>query len=171
MKGWYLITHNLHGFQVVTSKISALDVEIYSPTKIEIKRRLDCKGTRVTEKQLFPGYLFLRFDPEAVHTTTISDIPGVKGFVRFGTKISMVSDSLIEALKQSLLLKSDQALLNVECRNVSSETVASLHSITKMRSQPERQAALFKLLEQDAQILRMSSRPYSRICSTTNNAC
>jgi transcriptional antiterminator RfaH len=171
MMSWYVITHNLHGFQVVTTKISALGVEIYSPTKIEIKRRLDCKGTRTTEKQLFPGYLFLRFDPEEVHTTTISDIPGVKGFVRFGATICTVSNALIEALRQSLLLRTDQALLNVECRNVSPETADALHAITKMRSQPERQAALFALLEKDTQLLKMSSRPHSRICSATNNAC
>lgn len=161
MKSWYVITHNLHGYHVVTSKIAHLGVEIYAPTMVEIKRRLDCKGTRISEKQLFPGYLFLRFDHEVVHTTSISDIPGVKDFVRSGVQIATVSDDLIEALKQSVSLSADRSVSALECKNVSQETMDKLRSITQMRSQVDRQAALFSLIENDKWI----ERPFSRITS------
>lgn len=171
MQSWYLITHNLHGYQVVTSRLEALGVEIYSPTMTEIVKRKDCGAVRVKQKQLFPGYLFLRFDPNEIHTTTISEVPGVKGFVRFGTVIGQAPDSLIEALKQSLLLKADQAVSSIECRHVSPEMVAELRSIARMRGQIDRQMALFALLQRETALLQMANRPFSRICSATRNAC
>lgn len=157
MKGWYLITHNLHGFQVVTSKIGLLGVEIYSPTLIEVTQRRDCRGVRRAEKQLFPGYLFLRFDPEQVHTTTIADVPGVKGFVRFGDQIGMVSDGVIEGLKRSTQVLVDRPLRAVECSNVSQETLESISAIVKMRSRDDRQVAFFALLENDSSLVARST--------------
>ncbi|WP_426102999.1 transcription termination/antitermination NusG family protein [Pseudomonas sp. PSPC3-3] len=171
MQSWYLITHNLHGFQIVTTRLEALGVEIYSPTMTEISKRQDCKAVRVKQKQLFPGYLFLRFDPEDIHTTTISDVPGVKGFVRFGPTICTAPDTLIEALKQSLLLKADKALSNIECRNVTPDVADALRSITRMKDQLERQTAFFALLQKESGLLNMASLPYSRISSATSNAC
>lgn len=162
---WYLITHNLHAFQLVTSKIKGLGVEIYSPTKMEVKKRRDCNAVRITETQLFPGYLFVRLDPDLVHTSAISDIPGVKEFVRFGGKISTVSNSLIEALKQSLLLHTDRKVTNLECRNVSPDVLSALSAIALMKSKLERQTALFALLQNDTHLINMGNRPFSRISS------
>lgn len=162
---WLLITHNLHAFQLVTTKIKQLGVEIYAPTKVEVKKRRDCNAVRHTETQLFPGYLFVRLNPEQVHTSVISDIPGVKEFVRFGGEISSVSNALIEALKQSLLLRTDQKVTSLECRNVSPEVLRALGEIALMKSKVERQTALFSLLQSDSQLISMGNRPYSRIAS------
>lgn len=162
---WYLITHNLHAFQLVTSKIKLLGVEIFSPTKLEVKKRRDCNAVRITETQLFPGYLFVRLDPDIVHTSAISDIPGVKEFVRFGGNISTVSNSLIEALKQSLLLHTDRKVTSLECRNVPPSVLNSLSAIALMKSKLERQTALFALLQNDAQLVTDGNRPYSRIAT------
>lgn len=164
---WYVITHNLHAFQMVIDRCKVLGVEIYSPTKIELKKRRDCNGVRATETQLFPGYLFVRIDPEIVHTSTVSDIPGVKGFVQFGNQISTVSASLIEALKHSLLLQTDQKVTSLEYRNVQPDTMAALSAIALMKTKLERQTAFFALLQQDAQIIKMANRPFSRICTVT----
>lgn len=171
MQSWHLITHNLHGIQIVTSKLHALGVEVYSPTMTEITKRQDCKGTRTKTKQLFPGYLFVRFDIYEVHTTTVADVPGVKGFVRSGATLSTASDSLIEALKQSVVLKADQTVSSIECRNLAPEMAEALYAIPRMKNQLERQTALFALLQKEANLLKMASRPYSRIVSTTSNAC
>lgn len=164
---WHLITHNLHAFQLVTSRCKTLGVEVFAPTKMEVKKRRDCNAVRVTETPLFPGYLFVRLDPDQVHPSTISDIPGVKEFVRFGGDISVVSNSLIEALKQSLLLRTDQKVTNLECRNVSPDVLKALAEIALMKSKLERQTALFSLLQTDSQLINMGSRPYSRIASVT----
>jgi transcriptional antiterminator RfaH len=52
-----------------------LNIESFVPTEVKISRRRDCNGCRTTEKPLFPGYIFLRFDPEEIHTTTFTEIP------------------------------------------------------------------------------------------------
>jgi len=147
---WYLITHKLHDFQRVTNKIRLLGVEIYSPKKMEVTKRKDCSSVRHTETQLFPGYLFVRLDPELVHTSAISDIPGVGGFVRFGGEISTVPNSVIEALKQSLLVRTDRKVTNLECRNVSPDTIQALSQIASMKTKLERQTALYALLQKEA---------------------
>lgn len=162
MRNWFLITHNLHAFQLVAGKLGALGVEVYSAQRIEIIKRTDRNTPRVTQKQLFPGYLFIRFCPEEVHTSAISDIPGVKGFVRFGNEICRVSDSVIETLKASMLLNSDSSVSVLECSNVPAEIVMDLVLITQMKSSIERQAALLSLLQQK----RLHAHLTSRICST-----
>lgn len=162
---WYLITHQLHAFQLVTTKMNVLGVEFFSPTMTSIKKRRDCASVRISETPLFPGYIFVRLDPELVHPSVISDIPGVKEFVRFGEEISTVSNSLIEAIKQSLLLQADKKVTTLECRNVSPAVIKSLSAITLMKSKLERQTAFFALLVQDSQLVHMASRPYSRIAS------
>ncbi|MEA9996507.1 transcription termination/antitermination NusG family protein [Pseudomonas sp. AA4] len=162
---WHLITHNFHAFQMVTEKIKLLGVEVFAPTKIEVKKRRDCNAVRYMETQLFPGYLFVRLDPEQVHPSKISDIPGVKEFVRFGGEICSVSNSLIEALRESLLLQVDQKVTSLECRNVSSDVLRTLSVIALMKSKLERQTALFALLQNDSQLIHMGSQPYSRIGS------
>lgn len=170
MQGWFLITHNFHGFQLVTEKLKALGVEVYSPTRCEVKKRRDCNAVRITEKQLFPGYLFLRFDFEQVHTTTISDLPGVKGFVRFGNIPAIVSDAIIEDLKQSLLLLPNQAVTCLELRNLPPDMQGAWSAIVEIKSELQRQAALFSLLQKDHErLLKLGNLPYSRICSSIDS--
>lgn len=170
MLQWFVITHNLHALQLVTSRLAGLGegaVEVYSPTKVEVKKRRDCNAVRRKETQLFPGYLFLRFDPEVVHTTTISDIPGVQDFVRTGVTICTVRNGVVEALKQSLLLRADRKVISLECKNVPAATLASVESIVVMKSLHERQVALFALLQNDSQLHRSAVRNCGRIYSVT----
>lgn len=163
MYQWHLITHNFHAYQLVTSRIKQLGVEIYAPTKIEVKKRRDCNAVRYTETQLFPGYLFVRLDPEQVHPSVISDISGVKEFVRFGGAISTVSNGLIEALKHSMLLQTDKKVTSLECRNVSPEVLKTLAAIRLMKNEVERQTALFALLKSDSLLSDTSARSYSQL--------
>lgn len=160
---WHLITHNLHAFQLVTNKIKLLGVEVYAPTLIQAKKRRDCNAVRYTETQLFPGYLFVRLDPELVHTSVISDVPGVKEFVRFGGAISTVSNTLIESLKHSLLLQADPKVVTLESRNVSPYVLQELSSIVLLKDEVARHAALFSLLQSDSLNSDTSSRTYSQL--------
>jgi transcriptional antiterminator RfaH len=152
-------------------KLEAFGVEVYCPVMTKVTKRADCEGVRRSVKQLFPGYMFLRFDPEVVHTTTIGDLPGVKGFVRFGGEICNVSESVIEALKQSLLIRTDQKITKLEFRNVPTEIMSAISYITELKSEVERQSALFQILQQETQLMKLSERKYSRIVTSTENAC
>jgi transcriptional antiterminator RfaH len=53
----------------------------------------------VAPQALFPGYLFIRFDPEIIHTTTIKSTRGVSSLISFGGMPSVVPDEVIERLK------------------------------------------------------------------------
>lgn len=47
---------------------------------------------------LFPGYMFICFDPEITPTYKISGCPGVSHLVRFADKILPVHDAVIEEI-------------------------------------------------------------------------
>ncbi len=55
------------------------------------------KRTAVSEP-LFPNYLFVEFDPEVIHTTTINATRGVSHFVRFGASPAIVPSAVIHQL-------------------------------------------------------------------------
>ncbi|CNI24589.1 transcription/translation regulatory transformer protein RfaH [Yersinia aldovae] len=49
------------------------------------------RGKRIkTTEALFPNYLFVEFDSEHIHTTTISATRGVSHFVRFGAQPAVI---------------------------------------------------------------------------------
>lgn len=53
----------------------------------------------ITPQPLFPGYLFVRFDPEVVHTTTIKGTRGISTLISFGGLPSVVPDRVIAQLE------------------------------------------------------------------------
>ena len=147
MMKWYLITHNLHALQVVTARMAIMEVEYFAPTKTKVTRRSDCEGVRTTQTILFPGYLFVRLDPEVVHPSTVADIPGVKEFVRFGGEICTISGSLIEAWRQGLMLRPNKNVTQIEYRNVSPALLSALEYVTSLKCKLARQSALFEVLQ------------------------
>jgi len=58
----------------------------------------DGKIKAVKPQALFPGYLFVRFDPEVIHTTTIKSTRGISSLISFGGLPSAVPDSVVDAL-------------------------------------------------------------------------
>ncbi|PUA41514.1 transcriptional regulator [Pseudomonas protegens] len=167
MTGWYLITHKLNAFQWVTSKSAELGVEVFSPTLVELRKRPDRPSCRKFEKQLFPGYLFLRFDPYEIHTTLITAIAGVQGFVGFGGLHSQVRDEVIEKMRRVLQpkLRSDRTLSRIEYRELPDDLTRALRLIIEMPSELCRKAALFELLKNDAYWTQLaaSSQDLSRL--------
>lgn len=153
MSDWYLCTINVKATQLITYRARALGAEVFSPTKIKVTKRADCNGVRTTETQLFPGYLFLKLDLDIVHTSDILKIVGVNGFVSFGGKISTISDSLIGAIKASLLVKPDKAVANIEYRNITQVMLEKLERVMQIKSLLDRRVELFKLLQSESHIL------------------
>ncbi|KAA8688765.1 hypothetical protein ALO80_200113 [Pseudomonas caricapapayae] len=163
MSNWYLINHNPKAVQGIIFRIRALGAEdVYSPANLKITKRLDCNGVRTSETQLFPGYLFVKLNPEVLHTSIVLQVSGVKEFVSFGGVLATVSDCLIEAIKSSLLVRVDKKITQIECRGVHPELLVRLESITLIKSRFDRQAALFKLLQEESRIL---NRDDSRVVS------
>jgi len=58
------------------------------------------RGKRAAiNEPLFPNYLFIEFDPERIHTTTISATRGVSHFVRFGNLPVTIAAEVIDELR------------------------------------------------------------------------
>jgi transcription antitermination factor NusG len=147
-----------------------LEVEAYSPIRTSLRKRRDRPSFVKSELPLFPGYMFLKFDPEIIHTTAITALSGAHGFVRFAGDPCVVQESVVEALREMLLLRTDRFFNCIEYRNLPSELARSLHLIVEMHSEVSRKAAFYALLEQEALWNRLASRPSARICSTLHSS-
>lgn len=102
------------------------------------------------EKNLFPGYLFLHFAPEEIHTTQITRIPGALQFIRFGDALPyVVPEAVIQGLRDTLLLQVNDALACIEYRNVPSELAQSLRQVVGLRSEAERRMQLLAILQNE----------------------
>lgn len=161
MSKWVVLTHKANAFQWVTSRLAERGIEMYSPTLVELRKRSDQPTYRKFQKQLFPGYLFLRIDPDEVHPSTITAIPGVGDFIRFGGDHAVVRDAVIEKMRRVIepTLRPDRTLSRIEYRELSDDIEKALHLIMQMPSELRRKAALFELLKNDAYWQQMASRP------------
>lgn len=97
MESWYLLYCKRGQLLRAKEHLERQEVNCLSPM-IVLEKILRGKRTTVREP-LFPNYLFIEFDPEAIHTTTISSTRGVSHFVRFGATPATVPSAVIEALE------------------------------------------------------------------------
>ncbi|MEQ0866939.1 transcription termination/antitermination NusG family protein [Pseudomonas aeruginosa] len=164
MKNWYLLSCKSNAHQWVKSEVEKLKgVEVYSPWLEEKQRRSDRPdGFRTRKKVLFPGYLFLHFDPEEIHTTHIIRVPGAIQFIRFSDEPYVVPDSVIQGLRDVLVLRVDRSLEHIEYRNLPSELEKSLHLVVGLRSEAERRARFLAILQhEDLKARRSTGRGLS----------
>ena len=165
MRSWYVLVHNSACYQSLTRLIQNLDVEVYLPCRVTLRKRKDRPSSVRRELPLFPGYLLLNFDPNVTHTTDITALNGAHGFVRFGGEACVVQDQVVETLRDSLILRTDRSFDSIDYRNLPSEVEKTLHLIIDMHSEVARKAAFFDLLTQSALLERLSSRSSTRIYS------
>ncbi len=100
MESWYLLYCKRGQLLRAKAHLERQAVTCLSPT-IAMEKLVRGKRTTVSEP-LFPNYLFVEFDPEAIHTTTISSTRGVSHFVRFGAMPALVPADVIEALQSDV---------------------------------------------------------------------
>ncbi|MRT51675.1 MULTISPECIES: transcription/translation regulatory transformer protein RfaH [Enterobacteriaceae] len=96
MQAWYLLYCKRGQLQRAQEHLERQAVNCLMPT-IALEKIVRGKRTTVSEP-LFPNYLFVEFDPEIIHTTTISATRGVNSFVRFGAQPAMVPSAVIHQL-------------------------------------------------------------------------
>ncbi|KPD03684.1 transcriptional activator [Moellerella wisconsensis ATCC 35017] len=104
MEKWYLLYCKRGQIDRAIEHLTRQFVDCMTPM-VEIEKVVRGKRAKVIEA-LFPNYLFVKFDHEKIHTTTIQSTRGVSHFVRFGQYPTVVPDKLIEtfalAMSQSL---------------------------------------------------------------------
>lgn len=109
MESWYLLYCKRGQLLRAQEHLGRQAVHCLSPM-VSIEKTVRGKPTRVSEP-LFPNYLFVEFDPESIHTTTISATRGVSHFVRFGNQPATVPLDVINALQTHPALSIDDAEL------------------------------------------------------------
>ncbi|MDR0219581.1 MAG: transcription/translation regulatory transformer protein RfaH [Enterobacteriaceae bacterium] len=96
MGNWYLLYCKRGQVFRAIENLERQNVACLAPTA-KIEKMVRGKRTTVTEP-LFPNYLFVNFDPEVIHTTTINSTRGVNHFIRFGMLPAIVPQPVIDEL-------------------------------------------------------------------------
>jgi transcriptional antiterminator RfaH len=127
MGNWYLACHkagkhNAFKAQMFLSQ-PKIDVIVFIPQICSYRPRADRPGQfKKLIEPLFPGYMFIYFDPEITHTSEISTCPGVSHLVRFADTIKPLHDSIVEEIMKlpvcvhSPIIK-ERKNKNLECKN------------------------------------------------------
>ncbi|MDW5501407.1 transcription/translation regulatory transformer protein RfaH [Pseudomonas lundensis] len=97
MESWYLLYCKRGQLLRAQEHLVRQEVNCLSPI-ITLEKIVRGKRIAVSEP-LFPNYLFVEFDPERIHTTTISATRGVSHFVRFGSTPTTIPQKVIEELQ------------------------------------------------------------------------
>lgn len=101
---WYALFHDSNYHKSLVSNIQSLAVdEVFSPERITLQPRRGRPSPQKYKVQLFPGYLFVRFDWQKIHSSAITAFNGAYGLVRFGERDPMVvPDDVITKIKAAL---------------------------------------------------------------------
>lgn len=97
MENWHLLYCKRGQLPRAMENLERQNVDCFTPM-VTIEKVLRGKRVMVTEP-LFPNYLFIQFDPEIIHTTTINSTRGVSSFVRFGRYPVTVPQDVIDTLQ------------------------------------------------------------------------
>lgn len=97
MESWYLLYCKRGQLSRAQKHLKWQAVNCFSPI-ITLEKIVRGKRIAISEP-LFPNYLFVLFDPERIHTTTLSATRGVSHFVRFGALPATIPYRVIEELQ------------------------------------------------------------------------
>ena len=96
-KKWYIAQIKPNSYHSATQNLERQGFEIFLP-KMEISQR---QGNKFLSKNVyvFPGYIFVSFDPYTITWTKINSTYGVSKILTFNNKPSEISSDLIQDLK------------------------------------------------------------------------
>jgi len=94
---WYVLRTEPSAEYQAAKELTREGFDIFFPTMKSPQNRMGH-----TNAPMFPGYLFLRHDPEAAEWPSFRPAHRVTGWVRFGGEIPSVPDDVITQLTQRL---------------------------------------------------------------------
>lgn len=106
---WYLACHKTgkHNAFKLQMFLARMNVDVFIPQSYCYRSRADRPGHfRSIIEPLFPGYIFLNFDPKIIHTSKISSCPGFGFFIRFGGLIKPINSSIVDDIMQMTFIPS-----------------------------------------------------------------
>lgn len=164
MERWYIAHCQSKCLKGLLSQVSILSTETYLPVENRITRRKDCGGSRLSQKPLFPGYLFVRFDPEITNPGKFTDIPGIFSFLSVGERLCVIGDDVINALRCVRILRLEPSDTRVQCVNLSPGLISKIQRIYTISEPLERKVEFMRLLQRDdvfSELLSNASHIYA----------
>lgn len=147
MESWYLLYCKRGQLLRAKEHLERQEVHCFSP--MIVLEKMICTKLTTVHEPLFPNYLFIEFDPEEIHTTTISSTRGVSHFVRFGATPTIVPYEVIEVMKTNrpqILL--DPATLQVNDKVIITDNIfKGLHAIFTENDGKKRSILLLNLMD------------------------
>ena len=97
-KKWYALRVKPHKESFVRGQLQSQAAEFYYPA-VRVK---PVNPRSAKERPFFPGYLFIKLDPDEEGLSAFQWLPGVVGLVAFGGEPAPVAESLIVELRRRL---------------------------------------------------------------------
>ena len=111
---WFLLQTKSREEMRATHHLTNQGIDCFCP-EVTLAKIVRGQRKEVTEV-LFPGYIFVLFDPENVSIATLRSTRGVLRVVSFGGQPALVAFSLIEQLKERIAQDKSQKLSNIPDR-------------------------------------------------------
>ena len=145
MEQWYLACYkpgkdNIYKAQMALSKIST---EVFCPQLRTRRPRTDRPGRfRQVIEPLFPGYLFVLFDPVIIHTSRVEACPGINYLVRSAGQITPIRTIVVDQIMslplcRDAVSRTPQPHIKRQQQRIASQLNAFIES-----TQPEERGAL-----------------------------
>jgi transcription elongation factor/antiterminator RfaH len=98
MEFWYVLNTKPHQEQCVAEQLRCRQLNVYLP----IVRVNPVNPRAAREQPYFPGYIFARFDLQAVGISAVQWTPGLRRIVKVGDVPGIVPDAFISELRRRL---------------------------------------------------------------------
>ena len=132
---WHIIRTEPRAEYLAAGELRREGLEVYFPRVKVIQPR-----TGHTDTPLFPGYLFLRCDPDSDGWPVFRPIHRVLGWVGFGGEVPSVPDEFVDELEQRLTKGGDQGVWHRfrpgELVRVVSQSLESLAEVVEEAKSP-----------------------------------
>ena len=100
MSNWYALYVKPRKEKDVELLLAERRFESFSPSILERRRWSD--RIRTTQRTLFPGYVFCRFEPQGAERQPVLTVPGVNWIVGNGREAVPVPEAEVEALRRAV---------------------------------------------------------------------
>ena len=99
LSDWFVVKTHAGKEQLACDHLVRQGFEIFSP-KLRSGRSARNGRKQTVLRPLFPGYVFISFDPSTVRWQAIDSTFGVSRLVRFGDRPARLQDGLVDRLKE-----------------------------------------------------------------------
>ena len=148
---WYLIQTKPRQEARAQEHLERQHFECYRPLK---GAPLTRRGSRSTEEELFPGYLFIRMDQVHDNWYPIRSTRGVARIVTFGGQPVPVQDELIEQIRQRLSTPAPRVIFNQgDVVRINAGGFCDVEAIFLAADGTERAVILLNLLQRQQKVV------------------